>query len=133
MLNFPDEKDLGSWLRKLENTDLEPFLPGIDEDWFRQMLSAFQTTALRPDCRTDACLSGAVIFHKIIKNHYRVDGNKRSAVICAYLFFVANGLHLRIGPDALYELARRVAESRSDTEEVVNSVRSLFSGACDPP
>ncbi len=133
MLNFPGERDLLSWLRKLEHTDLEPFLPGIDEAWFRQMLSAFQTTALRPDCTSDPCLSGAVIFHKIIKNHYRIDGNKRSAVICTYLFFVANSRHLRIAPDILYELARAVAESHAASEEVVKRIRMRFSEACDLP
>lgn len=129
MARFPTEEELRVWVENLDE-DLKNYLPIIDEAWHREMVSCFQVAALRPDCQASACRAGAVVFHKIIKNHYRIDGNKRSAVICSYLIFVVNGLHLSTPPETLYGLAKHVAESKSEPERLIIEIDEKFLSAC---
>lgn len=86
---------------------------------------------LRPDAKTDVCRAGAAIFHKVTKNHYRIDGNKRSAVIAIYLYFLINNCKLNIAWDDLYELARTVADSQKQVEEIIDIVCEAFNATCE--
>ena len=123
---------LRRWADDLSESELKKYLPEIDESWYLEMLSCFEVTSLRPDCRTDACRAGAVLFYKIIKNHYRIDGNKRSALVCIYLFFVANQLDLATPWEKAYESAREVAMSTEPAEKIIESIAAGFLSACKP-
>ena len=129
-VEYPADEDLHLWVEALSKTGLAKYLPIIDDVWYEQMVSCLQVTALHPVGKTDACGAGAMLFHKITKNHYRIDGNKRSAVICTYLFFVVNRLDLDLLPDELYELARRVADSEESPEKIIGEIRAHFTKVC---
>jgi death-on-curing protein len=61
--------------------------------------------------------AGAYLFH-IARNHPFVDGNKRTALMCALVFLGLNGERLEAEPDDLYDLVYGVAAGRVDKAEV---------------
>ncbi|MFH2232614.1 MAG: hypothetical protein ABII13_05620 [Patescibacteria group bacterium] len=129
-VEYPDLTMIRAWYFMLkENDEFQKafYLPAIDGAWCEQMLSAFQTTAIRPDCRTNIKQAAACVFYKITKNHYRVDGNKRSAVICIFFFFLVNGFWLNMPSIELYELSRELAMSKSQNEgKEIDRIASRF-------
>ena len=129
MVIFPVDEDLRFWVLNLDER-LKPFLPAIDDSWYQDMISCFQIAAMRPDCKESVCRAGSVIFHKIIKNHYLVDGNKRSAVLCTYLIFSVNVLPLALTPDELYESARQVAQSKEAPDKLIAALTDYFEKSC---
>lgn len=80
---------------------------------------------LGPD-RGDVYAVGGRIFYKIAKNHHLVDGNKRSAVICTYLFFFKNHIRLDFPAFALYALAKEIVESPKGSEALGLKLRDTF-------
>ena len=87
-------------------------------------------TAEHADAPYDICTCASLIFFKIIKNHHLVDGNKRSAVICTYLFFFINGMSLEVSVDGLYDLAILVAKDDRHQDEVIESVSEVLRPFC---
>ncbi len=51
----------------------------------------------------------APLFHSLVCNHPFGNGNKRTAVLAADLFLVANGFFLALDNDQMYRLAKRTA------------------------
>jgi len=129
-VEYPVLEDIKTWYLALNNRTRFKrafFLPPLDETWCEEMRSAFETTSLLPDCRHDVCRAAAVVFYKINKNHYRVDGNKRSAVICTIFFLMINNHWLEMSPKELYALAKEVAESdHGDVDAVIAKVEHQF-------
>lgn len=129
---IPNREDLEIWTKALKGLpDLGAYLPLIDDSWFSEMRSCFEVALLHPDAKSDVCRAGAAIFHKVTKNHYRIDGNKRSAVITTYLFFLINGCRLNIAWKDLYEVARTVADSKLSVEDAVGVVHDAFKATCE--
>ncbi len=62
-------------------------------------------------------MAAAYLFH-IARNHPFIDGNKRTALMCALVFLGLNGLRLEAEPDALYELVDGVAAGGADKSSV---------------
>jgi death-on-curing protein len=62
-------------------------------------------------------MAAAYLFH-IARNHPFVDGNKRTALMCAFVFLGLNGNRLDAEPEALYELIDRVAADSVDKAQV---------------
>ena len=62
-------------------------------------------------------MAGAYLFH-IARNHPFVDGNKRTALMCALVFLGLNGERLQAEPDELYGLVDGVAAGTVDKAEV---------------
>jgi len=124
-VKFISEDELKYWVGSLQQHNFV-YLPHIDDVWFEEIISCFKTACIVPVCRTDVFAAGARIFYKIIKNHYRIDGNKRSALICIYLFFLVNNVLLRPQPATLYSLARKVADSREKSEHLIQTLRIFF-------
>jgi len=62
-------------------------------------------------------MAGAYLFH-IARNHPFVDGNKRTALMCALVFLGLNGERLEADPDELYRLVDGVAAGIVDKAEV---------------
>jgi len=62
-------------------------------------------------------MAGAYLFH-IARNHPFVDGNKRTALMCALVFLGLNGQRLATDPDELYQLVDGVAAGTVDKAEV---------------
>lgn len=62
-------------------------------------------------------MAAAYIFH-LARNHPFVDGNKRTALMCALVFLGLNGEQLRADPESLYLLVDGVASGEVDKAEV---------------
>lgn len=62
-------------------------------------------------------MAGAYLFH-IARNHPFVDGNKRTALMCALVFLGLNDDQLEVDPDELYQLVDGVAAGSVDKAEV---------------
>lgn len=66
--------------------------------------------------------AAAYLFH-IARNHPFVDGNKRTALMCALVFLGLNGRRLEADADALYALVDGVAAGSVDKAEVAVFLR----------
>ena len=66
--------------------------------------------------------AAAYLFH-IARNHPFVDGNKRTALMCALVFLGLNGRRLEAEPEALYELVDGAAAGSVDKAEVAVFLR----------
>jgi death-on-curing protein len=62
-------------------------------------------------------MAAAYVFH-LARNHPFVDGNKRTALMCALVFLGLNGWRLEAAPDALYALVDGVAAGSVDKAQV---------------
>ena len=67
-------------------------------------------------------MAAAYLFH-LARNHPFVDGNKRTALICALVFLGLNGQRLDADPDPLYDLVEGVASGQVDKAEVAVFLR----------
>jgi len=62
-------------------------------------------------------MAAAYLFH-IASNHPFVDGNKRTALMCALVFLGLNGQRLEAPPDSLYKLVAGIAAGGVDKSDV---------------
>ena len=62
-------------------------------------------------------MAAAYLFH-LARNHPFVDGNKRTALMCALVFLGSNGERLRANPGELHSLVDGVAAGQLDKAEV---------------
>ena len=67
-------------------------------------------------------MAAAYLFH-IARNHPFLDGNKRTALMCALVFLGLNGLRLEAEADPLYALVDGVAAGTADKAEVAVFLR----------
>lgn len=123
---FFDEFLLRRWVEDLRLNETTLELPLIDEQWYSEVMSCVEVTQIHPDFVADCHRSGASIFYKVNKNHYRIDGNKRSAVISVYLFYIVNDYHLRPRPAELREFAKNIALSQKKSVECMEKIREFF-------
>ena len=62
-------------------------------------------------------MAAAYLFH-IARNHAFMDGNKRTALMCAYTFLKLNGYRITAGEAALEEITMRTARGEADKAEI---------------
>ncbi len=67
-------------------------------------------------------MAGAYLFH-IARNHPFVDGNKRTALMCALVFLGLNGERVAADPDELYQWVDGVAAGTVDKAEATVSLK----------
>jgi death-on-curing protein len=67
-------------------------------------------------------MAAAYLFH-LARNHPFVDGNKRTALMCALVFLGLNGHRLDADPDAVYRVVDGVASGDVDKAEVAVFLR----------
>jgi len=67
-------------------------------------------------------MAAAHLFH-MARNHPFVDGNKRTALMCALVFLGLTGQRLEAAPDGLYALVDGVASGRADKADVAVFLR----------
>lgn len=117
---YPERSDLEIFIRVITNDKytISTYLPKISTDWYDVVcdcLDYVRTTSLYTqslsihDC-------AARLLYKIAKRHELADGNKRSAVITVYLFYMLND-YMVVEPENLKEEARRAARSRGRKNE----------------
>ncbi len=125
-LLFPSAGDLLLWIEIAQrNSNLEAYLPVIDDVWVSTIESDLALCAMHPDGRNIFATS-ARLFHRVIKNHHFVDGNKRSALLILYIFLDMNRAELRIGWRQLYRLAKEIASTKQDPETVIIDLAARF-------
>ena len=71
--------------------------------------------------------AAAYLFH-IARNHTFLDGNKRTALMCALVFLGLNDRRLEADPKALYELVDGVATGSVDKAELAVFLRQNARG-----
>jgi len=62
-------------------------------------------------------MAAAYLFH-IARNHAFMDGNKRTALMCAYTFLDQNGYEIIADDDELEEMTMRTARGEADKAEI---------------
>lgn len=69
-----------------------------------------------------AAMAAAYLFH-IAQNHPFLDGNKRAAVMAAFVFLDKNGIELTVSSKELEAVTRRVAAGEMTKDELVRWMR----------
>lgn len=105
----------------------EEGLPGMDDDWVDLMISCSEVCQMAQSYSSEKDINrvAAHLFYKIVKNHYLVDGNKRSAVVCTYLFLLLNEKRLTVPEGDLLAFAKNMASS-GEPESVCVNAAALF-------
>ncbi len=132
-LSYPDKDLIKSWIKLLSSSPnfLQEYLPLIDENWYDEVMSPIEMVQF-PYYEQDVHIQAAHIFYKLTKNHYFIDGNKRTAVVIIYLFLIINRLTFKISPEELKSLAKNTAEDSikeidcSDPIKAVVVLSSIF-------
>lgn len=81
---------------------------GIDEAYFHSDLFA---------------MAAAYLFH-IVRNHPFFNGNKRTALACAYLFLAINGFAVECEEDELTEMVLSAARGEASKEGIAAFLRN---------
>lgn len=85
---YPDKESLKQWANALRNPTVFSLedLPDFNEGWLDNIIKIFDLIKMShyPDTLHH---KGAHLFYKIAKNHYFINGNKRSAVMATYFFY----------------------------------------------
>jgi death-on-curing protein len=69
-----------------------------------------------------AAMAAAYLFH-IAQNHPFLDGNKRAAVMAAFVFLDKNGIELTVSSKELEAVTRRVAAGEMAKDELIRWMR----------
>lgn len=128
---YPTRKDIELWIAFLKDTDhsIKKFLPITNRYWFDNILATIERVN-NPYIVGVSC-KAAHLFYYIIKDHHFPDGNKRSGIATAYLFFLLNGYQIRSG-ERLRLLAKKVARSHGSKQkdQWINKIEKEFSYLC---
>jgi death on curing protein len=77
-----------------------------------------QTTIGGVDAYASIHEKAAALMHSLIRNHPFVDGNKRTAVVAAFTFYLLNGWEIRTQDSDVVALAVDVAEGQLDVAAI---------------
>lgn len=139
MLVFPDDKMLNFWIHSLKKhpevfKGIVGYLPKTNQQWVSRMDDIFSRAEYKYDhvySHVEINDVAADIFYNIIKLHAEIDGNKRSALICIYLFFTTNIMmkspeifvFSKKGTFKVYKMAKRIAKSKGNKYESTHKKR----------
>lgn len=95
--------------------------PGISnekilESVLMKPMVTFEGEELYPDIFTKV----AVFLYAFINNRPFIDGNKRTALICALFILRVNGYHIIASQDKLIELAIDIEKGRYKVDHLIN-------------
>lgn len=68
-------------------------------------------------------MAAAYLFH-IVRNHPFINGNKRTALACAYLFLAINGFAIECENDELTNMVLAAARGELDKEDIAAFLRN---------
>jgi len=66
----------------------------------------------------DVFEKAAALMQSLVNNHPFIDGNKRTGIACAVLFFKQNGVLIHVHNRELEEFTLKVAKSEIDTRKI---------------
>ena len=93
--------------------------PGLrDEGALDAALARPQATFGGEDLYPTLAEKAAALFHSLVSNHPFVDGNKRTAAMCAELFLLVNGFEVLASDDDLEKLTMASARGEREAEEI---------------
>lgn len=103
---------------KESNFPIIEYLPHTNKEWFEVISGCIDYVHHISSYHEDSSIyePSARILYKITKKHELGDGNKRSAVICVYLFCILNGYSIT-DPAKLKNLAKRIASTKGRINE----------------
>ena len=139
MLTFPDEEMLRFWISSIKQhpeafREVSDYLPLTNRHWVSRMANVFSRVEYKYHANQaikDVSGAAADVFYNIIKLHAEIDGNKRSALICIYLFIIVNLINTSYNNDAfskqgafkMYKMAKRIAKSKGNQYEKTHKKR----------
>lgn len=117
---YPTQEDLRMFISLLQSGDyaIKKYLPHTNEEWFKiiQDSIAYVRLASSYENHTSIQEACAHLVYKIVKKHEFGDGNKRSSVICAFLFCLLNDFAI-VDPKELKAQAKRLASTKGRSNE----------------
>lgn len=94
-------------------------LPGIKEPGYLNLISEKPFSEFYGEEQYPGLfLKAAVLMAGLIQSHCFNDGNKRTGVLCTYVFLGLNGYELDADEDQLFEIAIDVATKKIDTDSL---------------
>ncbi len=123
MANFiyPNKKDLKQFIEIIreEKYDIEKYLPSTDEAWYKIISECIEYVEHTSQYDLHSATlhdASARLLYKVAKRHELGDGNKRSAVIVVYIFYILND-HFISSPQKLKVQAKRIASTKGRVHE----------------
>lgn len=117
---FPNRTNLVDFVSILQEREylVSKHLPPINEEWYELMLDCVNYVKGTSFYVNNQSVHdfGSKLMYKIAKRHELGDGNKRSSVICVYLFYLLNKYWVK-SPDSLKVLAKRIAKTKGRKNE----------------
>ena len=86
-----------------------------------------QSTDGSQDLYPDLFHKAAVLMDSLIRNHPFLDGNKRTGIAAAGIFFQINGYQFHVSNKELVTFTLEVAESRYTLEEIASWLQNSVS------
>jgi death-on-curing protein len=86
-----------------------------------------QSTYGSQDLYPDLFHKAAVLMDSLIRNHPFLDGNKRTGIAAAGIFFQINGYQFHVSNKELVTFTLEVAESRYTLEEIASWLQNSVS------
>src|ERR1700712_2304999 len=77
-----------------------------------------QTTVFGEDAYPDLATKTAAMFESLVRNHPRLDGNERLAVILTWSFLLNNGYRLEHHEDDAYDFTIAAAEGKLTLDDI---------------
>jgi death on curing protein len=77
-----------------------------------------QATFNEKELYLDVFEKAAALMQSLVNNHPFIDGNKRTGIACAVLFFKQNGVLIHVHNRELEEFTLKVAKSEIDTRKI---------------
>jgi death-on-curing protein len=91
-----------------------------------------QQSAFGEDAYEDTHLKAAALMHSLIGNHPFIDGNKRTGVLSAYMFYALNGWLLEAADIDLIHLAVDIAVEHFDVPTIAEHLKKWVRPIPDP-
>jgi death-on-curing family protein len=131
---YPSREQLEIWIQYLKSDKdgaFGKFLPVIDDRWYDEILGVLERVKVPYIDGVEN--KAAHLFYYIIKDHRFPDGNKRSGIVTAYLFFLVNGCQIE-SAERIRLLSKKVARSHGSTQKDkwMRKIKKEFSYVCKP-
>lgn len=118
--SYLTRENLKNFIEIIQEGDykIKKYLPSIAEDWYTIVYDCIRYVEQTSHYENLNSLSEILsrLLYKIAKRHELGDGNKRSAVIVAYLTCVIND-HIMMYPQKVKYLAKRISSTKGRLHE----------------
>lgn len=117
---YPNEDDLRYFISLITGTGyrIKKYLPKVSDEWYKKVSECIEYVEHTSEYEGEKSIEeiSARLLYKIAKRHELGDGNKRSAVICVFIFCLLNNYYI-INPQIHKDQAKRAASTKGRTNE----------------